>query len=124
MAKPEWGRKISCTSCGTKFYDMKRETAICPSCGAENDPLITLRPKRGAAAKAVPEKKPAPPKPKVAEELDADLPDLEDVSDDLDEDLEEEEDDDLIEDTTDLGEDDDELEVVRDHLEPGETAKE
>jgi len=124
VAKPEWGRKISCTSCGTKFYDMKRETAVCPSCGAENDPLITFRPKRGAAVKAQPEKKPVPTKPKAAAEMDGDLPDIEDVDEDLDEDLEDEEDDDLIEDTADLGEDDDELEVVRDHREPGEDVKE
>ena len=25
MAKPEWGRKRICPSCGTKYYDFKNE---------------------------------------------------------------------------------------------------
>ena len=132
MAKPEWGRKITCTSCGAKFYDMKREPAVCPSCDAENDPLVAFRPKRGAAPKPQAEKKAAPvPKPKADnDDLDEALPGIEDVDDDLEDDLDDEladdveEDDDLIEDTADLGEDEDDLDAVREHLEPGEAVKE
>lgn len=29
------GKKYSCFKCGTKFYDLQREAAICPECGAD-----------------------------------------------------------------------------------------
>ena len=131
MAKPEWGRKVTCASCSNKFYDMRREPATCPSCGATNDPLQAFRPKRGAAANPVPQKE-AKPKAKVLpdeddDDLDAVLPDVDD--DDLDEDdvedvLDDDEDDDLIEDTADLGEDDDDLDEVREHIETEDPVKE
>ena len=127
MAKPEWGRKVTCASCGNKFYDMRRDPATCPSCGAVNDPLQAFRPKRGAAPKPVAQ---AAAKPKAAvvvpdddeddDDLDAVLPD---VDDDVDDTLEDDEDDDLIEDTADLGEDEDDLEEVREHIE-GDPVKE
>ncbi|MEK9672185.1 MAG: TIGR02300 family protein [Rhodospirillaceae bacterium] len=137
MAKPEWGRKITCNGCGVKFYNMKKEPAVCPSCGAENDPLAALRPRRGSTPRPVPteERKPTKEEAKAApedDEDDDDLPDIEDIEDiedigdDDDDDLEEmddDDDDDLIEDTADLGEDEDDLEEVREHID-GEPAKE
>ena len=50
MAKPEWGLKRSCLSCGARFYDMQRDPIICPSCEAEFDPLALVRPRRARAA--------------------------------------------------------------------------
>ena len=35
MPKPEWGRKVVCLNCETKFYDLNRKPAICPNCGTE-----------------------------------------------------------------------------------------
>lgn len=35
MPKPEWGVKRLCGECGDRFYDLGREPAICPNCGAE-----------------------------------------------------------------------------------------
>ena len=43
MAKPEWGRKKTCQSCGTKYYDLNKSPIICPSCGAEFDPDLFLK---------------------------------------------------------------------------------
>ncbi|MBI5313342.1 MAG: TIGR02300 family protein [Methylocystis sp.] len=34
MAKPELGAKRQCQSCGTKFYDFKKDPIACPKCGA------------------------------------------------------------------------------------------
>lgn len=34
VAKPELGAKRQCQSCGTKFYDLKKDPIICPKCGA------------------------------------------------------------------------------------------
>ena len=35
MPKAEWGKKVVCLKCETKFYDLNRKPAICPNCGAE-----------------------------------------------------------------------------------------
>tara|TARA_B000000532_G_C18769135_1_gene363200 strand:- start:51 stop:419 length:369 start_codon:yes stop_codon:yes gene_type:complete len=35
MPKVEWGKKVVCSNCETKFYDLNRKPAICPSCGTE-----------------------------------------------------------------------------------------
>ena len=35
MPKPEFGKKVVCSNCGVKFYDLNRKPAICPSCGTE-----------------------------------------------------------------------------------------
>ncbi|NBP73957.1 MAG: TIGR02300 family protein, partial [Alphaproteobacteria bacterium] len=43
MAKPEWGLKRTCLGCGTRFYDMKKDPIVCPSCEAEFDPLALVR---------------------------------------------------------------------------------
>ena len=38
MAKPEWGSKRICPSCGTRYYDMMRDPVVCPKCGTPFDP--------------------------------------------------------------------------------------
>ena len=50
LAKPEWGLKRTCLSCGTRFYDMQRDPIKCPTFGAELDPLSMVRPRRARAA--------------------------------------------------------------------------
>ena len=47
MAKPEWGKKRTCQVCGTKYYDLNKSPMICPSCGAEFDPNVLLKNKKG-----------------------------------------------------------------------------
>ena len=47
MAKPEWGKKRTCQSCGTKYYDLNKTPMICPSCGAEFDPDLMLKTRKG-----------------------------------------------------------------------------
>ncbi|MGB0671459.1 MAG: TIGR02300 family protein, partial [Rhodospirillales bacterium] len=32
MAKPEWGTKRACQSCGARFYDLGRNPIVCPKC--------------------------------------------------------------------------------------------
>tara|TARA_B100001564_G_C20246510_1_gene492909 strand:- start:56 stop:472 length:417 start_codon:yes stop_codon:yes gene_type:complete len=46
MAKPEWGRKRICQSCGTKYYDLNKSSMICPSCGAQFDQDLFLKNKK------------------------------------------------------------------------------
>ena len=34
MAKPDHGTKRQCLSCGAKYYDLGKDPATCPRCGA------------------------------------------------------------------------------------------
>ncbi len=41
MPKAEWGKKVVCLNCETKFYDLNRKPALCPNCGTEYlDPKV------------------------------------------------------------------------------------
>lgn len=53
---PELGKKYTCYSCHTKFYDLGKAVPICPKCGADqrdadDTPVVTSR-SRGAARSA------------------------------------------------------------------------
>ena len=98
MAKPEWGLKRICHSCGTRYYDMRRATIACPKCGTEFDPEALLKSRRGRTAAIA-----------GAAAPDAAAPDDEVLADDAEKGDEEEE---LIEDTAELGEDDDDVAEV------------
>jgi len=50
VAKAEWGQKRICPNCSTRYYDMKKNPPVCPSCGTAFDPEILLRTRRGRAA--------------------------------------------------------------------------
>ncbi len=117
MARADLGRKHSCTFCGAKFYDLRREPATCPACGAVVQAVEGPRSKRAApvpqvAAKTV---------DKVDEEVGAGIEegperDENDHSAKSEEDEEEVDDDGgggAIEDVAELGEDGDVVGVVR-----------
>ena len=93
MAKPDLGTKRACVACSARFYDMAKSPAICPKCGTEQ-PIDQPRPRR-SAGNVVDDKRPK--KPAVA-------PGIEDVEVEVEgvEDVEEE---DVMEDTTDLEDD-------------------
>jgi uncharacterized protein (TIGR02300 family) len=121
LAKPEWGTKRTCQSCGARFYDFGRTPAVCPACGATFD-LEQLtrarRPRPPARAAAI-----ADDDEPVAG-VGAEVADAETDSEDLEEaaELEEEpaeaeeaadeEDEGLIEDASELGEDEDMSDVI------------
>ena len=91
MAKPELGLKRVCVACGTKFYDLTKQPAICPKCGTEQpaDQPRARRPGGNVAEEKRP-KKPAP---------GTDDPDVEVEG------AEEEADEDVLEDTSELEDD-------------------
>ena len=95
MAKPELGSKRVCVSCATRFYDLTRQPAVCPKCSTEQ-PAEQPRLRR-AGGNVMEEKRRA----KVAPVPGLDTADVEvEVSDD---DVEE----DVLEDTSDLEDDTD-----------------
>ena len=78
MAKPEWGRKRICPSCGTKYYDFKNSPIICPSCGAEFDPDLYLKSRKG---KSLSTKESADETSKISEDI-SEIDEIEIDSDD------------------------------------------
>ncbi len=119
MAKPEWGQKRTCQSCGCRFYDLTRTPILCPKCGATVEPEMPFKVRRGSAAAAAEKVAPVAAVIPVAVDIDADeLPVVDDEDEIIDGDEESADDDEsgLIEDASDLGEDDDDMAEVMEHM--------
>jgi len=109
VAKADLGQKLSCQSCGAKFYDLKKKKPVCPACETE---FVPPKPKARRAAPEPP--KPVPEKPKPAEteeggdetakEIEAAVIETDDDDD--------ENNDGLMEDTSDIGGGEDDVAVV------------
>jgi len=55
---PELGKKYTCYSCHTKFYDLGKPVPLCPKCGADQrdaDEAPAYTAPRGRAARVVEE---------------------------------------------------------------------
>jgi len=133
VAKPEWGTKRTCQSCGVPFYDLKKQNIECPKCGAAFNPNPPARPRRPTPStpKPVEEKPPVP----VKAESKADSPDeagddgdsVKTLTPDANGEGEDngvakdtgDEEDQLIEDTSDLGTEDDDMSEVKEHIDDG-----
>ena len=96
MAKPEWGIKRGCLNCGAKFYDLQKDPIICPKCETVFDPDSASKLKRNR--NVMPEKASAVPADVEADDTLLD--------DDLDSSLDDGGDEDVLENTDDLGGDD------------------
>ncbi len=120
MAKPEWGVKRTCQSCGARFYDMARTPIVCPKCAANVEPEVVFKPRRQPTPVAI--------EPKIVPVVvDDEVVELEETAEELDTaeeeegeaaaiDAEEEDESGLIEDASDLGEDDDDMAEVMEHI--------
>ncbi|MBV8738505.1 MAG: TIGR02300 family protein [Alphaproteobacteria bacterium] len=122
MAKPEWGTKRICPSCGTRYYDLMRRPVICPKCATPFDPEAFLKSRRARPAAPVEKEL----EPVGAEELDTDVETEEegDIAAEEEEALPleeaEEEDEELLEDASELGEDEDDMAEVIENVEEDE----
>ena len=90
MVKPELGTKRVCVSCGARFYDLARAPAVCPKCSTEQ-PAEQPRVRRAPAAVTEERRRPKA----------APVPGLEDAEVET-EVAEEESEEDVLEDTSDL----------------------
>lgn len=131
MAKPEWGTKRVCQSCGARFYDLGRSPIVCPACGAVFDLELLNRARRARPAPRVAAVA-APDGDLVGEEAEivgGGGGELEEAEDDVEaeeetaveeEDEAQEEEDGLIEDASELGEDEDMSDVIEGGLDEEE----
>lgn len=94
MAKTEWGLKRTCLSCGARFYDLNNKPIVCPKCEEVFSPEAATKLRRNRNAPVDVKKE----KPKV------DI--LETETDDLATTLDNSSDEDVLEDTSDLEDDD------------------
>ena len=120
MAKPEWGTKRICPSCGTRYYDLMRRPVVCPRCSTPFDPEAFLKSRRARPAAPIEKEL----EPAGTEELETEL---EPEADETREEEEavpleeaEEEDEELLEDASELGEDEDDMAEVIDNVEEEE----
>jgi uncharacterized protein (TIGR02300 family) len=105
VAKPEWGAKRLCTSCGARFYDLGRQPIECPKCHAVLDPDQVSRLKRSRSAPQEDAKAKAVKAVEPEAELAIEGEEIEDVDEDED---------DVLEDASDLADDEDFEEFVDD----------
>ena len=124
VAKPEWGSKRICPSCGARYYDLLREPVICPKCSTPFDPEAFLKSRRARPAAPVEKEL----EPVGADELDTEIePDETEIAEEEEEEEEaapleeaEEEDEELLEDASELGEDEDDMAEVIENVEEEE----
>lgn len=145
VTKADLGSKRTCPECGARFFDLKKKNPNCPKCGAVCEDPKPAKPRRGAKPVAAPV--PVPITLPAAEETATEAQDPvlavaakdrkeeaeASVIDDLalgegDKGLEtvaenDEDEDKLIEDTSDLGKDTDDVSEVMEHVDDGVTDK-
>lgn len=103
MAKTDWGMKRTCQSCGARFYDLGKAEIACPKCGNVFDPEASVKARR---PKAVAAERVAPvPAPVAAEEEEVEVAEGEAAT-------EEAEDEAVMQDTSELGEDEEDVAEV------------
>lgn len=135
MAKLAWGTKLTCPSCGARFYDLRRPSVACPKCESPYSGKINVKPKRtrvpaeaakqveqavviAAAAAAEPNKESRASTEVGNKEFgDKELEGIGDV-----EGVETGKAEELIEDPSELGEDDDDVAGVIDNVDGKEEA--
>jgi uncharacterized protein (TIGR02300 family) len=131
VVKPEWGNKRICQSCGASFYDLRRDPIVCPKCEAVFDLESVLKSRRPRGQAAAPAEKVSSKKVKeeakatsVKNEVEAETAaekdpivavagvDGKNPAGDKNADAKDGDDDTVLEDASDLGNDDDVANVI------------
>ena len=136
MTKPNLGKKRTCQSCEARFFDLNKNPAICPKCGAKYKiPLTKARKTSQTNTKVknviASEINPIAENAKEEnfttelnnEDLELDTGVLDNENDNLESELDDDLDDSLMENTSDLNEDNDELSEVFENVTNDDTDK-
>ena len=107
MLKQAWGSKRQCQECGARFYDLNKDPIVCPKCQKVCEPEAVKPARRGRP-------QPVPKKPVPVEVV----PEVEAAEGDLEVTPEEEEE--VLEDASELGEDEDDVAEVIEKVEEGD----
>ena len=108
VTKAKLGNKLTCSNCGAKFYDLKKKQPVCPKCGED---YAVQKPKTRRTARPVePAPVPAPDATETVEGEDALI--TSELEDEILEDDKEGEKDSVIEDTSEIGGDDEDIDEV------------
>jgi len=111
LAKANLGTKRICPNCHLPFYDLTKSPAHCPNCAHVSDPTEILKGRRNRGNEPVAKAEEAKPV-KAPEAEAAEVPEVAEGE-------EEEAADELIEDTSDLGEDEDDVAEVIENVDEG-----
>ena len=100
MIKSRWGTKLACHKCGAIFYDLKKKRPVCPKCDTEYT-VVKIRSRRSTPAET------QMPAPKTVDQSNSEEDLLEKEIDDnlLGTEGDKDEDNTIMEDTSDITED-------------------
>ena len=105
VTKAKLGNKLTCSNCGAKFYDLKKKQPVCPRCG--EDYVVQKTKTRRSAPAVEPAPAPAPDPIETTDGEDGLI--TSELADELLEDDEEGEEDAVIEDTSEIGGDEEDI---------------
>jgi uncharacterized protein (TIGR02300 family) len=114
LPKATLGTKRICPNCHQPFYDLSKSPAHCPNCAHVFDPTEVLKSRRGRGNEPV--AKAEEVKPVKAPVADAEVAEVGDVPEAEEG---EEADEDVLEDASDLGEDEDDVAEVIENVDEG-----
>ena len=107
MAKAGWGCKLTCHKCGVKYYDMKKKNVRCPACDAEYK-AVKIKPRRGMRT----DNPKSTPKKTIKSDPEGEVIDVDLDDENLDAGNDEDQDYTIMEDTSDISGDDEDIEEV------------
>ena len=131
MTKPNLGKKRTCLSCETRFYDLNKNPAICPKCGEKFKKSVTKAKRTSTSEKKASginiieadELAEDAKVEEIAPENDDGDSNADNETDELEAELEDDLDESLMENTSELDEDSDELSKVFEHVNVNDTDK-
>jgi len=118
VIKKKWGKKLACQECGAKFYDLNKKRPTCPKCAAEHKGR-KLKPRRTSpleSSRPLPETKEQP-------QTDEEIVEVE-LDDEIIKSEEESQDGTIIEDASEIGGDEEDIEEVLGAVEENKNIKE
>ena len=107
MIGKEFGIKRACQNCGAKFFDLKKKVPICPECGTE---FVAVKTRTRKTATKLEKEVAVVPDVPADNKADSEEEALNEIGVELEVEVDDDDEEDtLIEDTSDIGDDDDDM---------------